>query len=226
LLRAATILGKIPNLRKTPFNTKVPTQTAGGTYNWVGEGKPKPVTALAFATTSLGFAKAAGIIAMTDELARLSSPAAEDLARNDMIEGISRFLDQQFIDPAVALVAGVHPASITNGAPTQAATGAPLADIMGLINHFVTNNIPVNGLSIILSPSNALALSFRTNVDGSPQFPGLSMDGGNYKGINFVTSTTGKSRSTPRARPRSKWIARPCRRPTRRPCTFRCGRTT
>lgn len=190
LLRAATILGKIPNLRKTPFNTKVPAQTAGGTYQWVGEGKPKPVTALAFSTVSLGFSKAAGIIALTDELVRLSNPAAEDLCRNDMIEGIARFLDSQFIDPAVALLAGVHPASITNGAPTAAATTNPLADIMGLINHFVTNNIDVDGLTFIMSPSNALSLSFRANLDGSAQFPGLGMNGGNYRGINFVTSNT------------------------------------
>ena len=36
LLRPATILGKIPGLRNVPFNTKVPAQTAGGTYGWVG----------------------------------------------------------------------------------------------------------------------------------------------------------------------------------------------
>ena len=74
LLRPATILGKIPGLRKVPFNTKVPTQTAGGTYGWVGEAKPKPVTKLAFSSTSLGIAKAAGIIVLTEELVRLSNP--------------------------------------------------------------------------------------------------------------------------------------------------------
>jgi HK97 family phage major capsid protein len=189
LLRAATILGKIPNFRNVPFNTQVPTQTAGGTYNWVGEAKPKPLTKLAFATTALTWAKAAGIIAITDELARLSSPSAEALVRNDMIAGIARFLDSQFIDPAVAAVAGVNPASVTNGAPTAAATGAPLADIIGLINHFATNNIDVNGLTFIMNPSNLLALAFRNNSDGSPQFPGLTVQGGQWKGLNFIGST-------------------------------------
>jgi HK97 family phage major capsid protein len=193
LLRAATILGKIPGLRQTPFNTRVPSQTAGGTYQWVGEGKPKPVTALAFSSTTLGFAKAAGIIALTDELVRLSNPSAEALCRNDMIEGIARFLDQQFIDPAVAAVANVHPASITNGAPTATATLNPLADILGLINHFAVNNIDVKGLTFIMSPSNALALSFRSNLDGSAQFPGIGLDGGTYRGITFVTSNTAGS---------------------------------
>ena len=190
LLRAATILGRITGLREVPFNTKVPTQTAGGTYGWVGEAKPKPVTKLAFSATTLGYSKAAGIIVLTEELVRLSNPAAEDLARRDMIAGIARFLDTQFIDPAVAAVANVNPASITNGAPTAAATTNPLADIMGLINHFAVNNIDVDGVHFILSPANALSLSFRSNLDGSPQFPGVGLDGGTYRGLRFVVSNT------------------------------------
>jgi HK97 family phage major capsid protein len=188
LLRPATILGKIPNLREVPLNTKVPSQTAGGTYGWVGEAKPKPVTKLAFSTESLGVAKAAGIIVLTEELVRLSNPKAEDICRKDMIAGIAQFLDQQFIDPAVAAVAGVNPASITNGAPTAAATGSPLADILGLINHFATNNISVDGLVFILNAANALALSFRTYSDGTPQFPGITVSGGSYKGMTFIAS--------------------------------------
>ena len=190
LLRPATILGKISGWRTVPFNTKVPAQSAGGTYGWVGEAKPKPVTKLALTAATLEWAKAAGIIVLTQELIKLSSPSAEELVRNDMIKGIAQFLDGQLIDPAVAAVASVNPASITNGAPTAAATTNPLADIMGLINHFVTNNIDVSGVHFIMSPSNALSLSFRTNLDGSPEFPGLSINGGNYKGLTFVTSNT------------------------------------
>ena len=188
LMRPATILGRIPGLRQVPFNTKVPTQTAGGTYNWVGEMKPKPVTKLAFTTSALGISKVAGIIVLTKELVMLSNPTAESLVRNDMIKGIAQFLDSQFVDPAVAAVAGVNPASITNGAPTAAATTNPLADIMGLISHFATNGIAVDGLTFILSAANALSLSFRNNLDGSPEFPGLTIKGGNYKGLTFVTS--------------------------------------
>jgi HK97 family phage major capsid protein/HK97 family phage prohead protease len=188
LLRPATILGKIPNLREVPLNTKVPAQTAGGTYGWVGEAKPKPVTKLAFATESLGVAKAAGIIVLTEELVRLSNPKAEEICRKDMIAGIAQFLDQQFIDPAVAAVAGVNPASITNGAPTAAATVSPFADILALINHFATNNISVEGLVFILNAANALALAFRSNADGSPQFPGITVSGGSYKGMTFIAS--------------------------------------
>jgi HK97 family phage major capsid protein/HK97 family phage prohead protease len=188
LLRPATVLGKIPGLREVPFNCKVPMQTAGGAYGWVGEAKPKPLTKLAFSSDTLGVTKVAGIIVLTEELVRLSNPSAEALVRADMIAGIAQFLDTQFLDPAVAAVAGTNPASITNGAPTAAATISPLADIMGLINHFATNNIPVAGLTFVLSSANALALSFRTNSDGSPEFPGIGITGGSYKGLTFITS--------------------------------------
>lgn len=190
LLRAATILGKIAGLRQVPFNVNVPAQTAGGSYGWVGELKPKPVTSLAFAMETLGWAKVAAIIVLSQELIRFSNPSAERLVRDDMVKGIAAFLDGQFTNPAVAAVAGVNPASITNGAPTAAATTNPMADILGLINHFATNNIPVDGLTFLMSPSNALALSFRQNLDGSPQFPGIGINGGNYKGLQFITSNT------------------------------------
>ena len=190
LLRPATILGKIPGLRNVPFNVKVPMQTAGGTYGWVGEAKPKPLTKLAFSSDTLGMTKVAGIIVLTEELVRSSNPSAEALCRQDMVAGIAQFLDQQFIDPAIAAVTGVNPASITNGAPTAAATTNPLADIMALISHFSSNNIPVDGLAFIMSAANALSLSFRSNLDGSPQFPGIGIGGGSYRGLSFITSNT------------------------------------
>lgn len=190
LLRAATIIGQIQGLRKVPFNVNVPAQTGGATINWVGELKPKPVSAMAFAMENLTFAKVAAIVVLSQELVRFSNPSAEALVRDSLVKDIAAFLDGQFINPAVAAVVGVNPASITNGAPTAAATTNPLADIMGLVNHFVTNNIPINNLAFIMSPSNALALSFRTNLDGSPEFPGVGVNGGSYKGMQFITSNT------------------------------------
>lgn len=190
LLRAATILGKIEGLRKVPFNVNVPQQTGGATIQWVGELKPKPVSAMAFAMQSLTWSKVASIVVLSQELVRFSNPSAEGLVRDSLVKDIALFLDQQFINPAVAAVAGVNPASITNGAPTAAATVNPFADILGLVNHFTTNNIPVSGLTFILSPANALALSFKTYSDGSPQFPGIGVDGGTWKGMKFIVSNT------------------------------------
>ena len=53
---------------------------------------------------------------------RLSQSVRRTAGARRHDRGIAAFLDEQFIDPAVAAVAGVNPASITNGAPTAAAT--------------------------------------------------------------------------------------------------------
>src|SRR6185436_17832230 len=64
LLRPRTLLGRIPGMRQVPFNVSVPSQTTGGTYGWVGQNKPKPVTKADFSTVSVPSAKAAGIIVL------------------------------------------------------------------------------------------------------------------------------------------------------------------
>ncbi|MFW8217133.1 phage major capsid protein, partial [Klebsiella pneumoniae] len=48
-LRPQTIVGRfgqgsIPALRRVPFNIRITAQTSGGSANWVGQGKAKPLT--------------------------------------------------------------------------------------------------------------------------------------------------------------------------------------
>lgn len=192
LLRPKTLLGRIPGLRKVPFNVSVPAQTSGGTYGWVGEGAAKPVSALAFATVSLPFAKAAGIIVLTKELVKLSTPSAQELVRDDMINGMQQFLDTQFIDPAVAISANVSPASVTNGVTGTAASGtteaAARADLRALIATFATNNIGLDGVVLVMSETVAFILGTIINAVGQPAFPGIGITGGSILGIPVVTS--------------------------------------
>ena len=188
LLRPATILGKIAGFSKVPFLTPVPTVTAGGTYGWVGEAKPKPVTRMQFGSSTLPIAKAAGIIVLTEELVRTSNPSAEAVVKREMVAGIASFLDIQFIDPLVAAVPNVSPASITNGVTPITATTNPLADIVALLQKFTAAGLPVGGVNLIMGSTNALALSFFRNGDGSSAFPGLSVTGGTLAGVNVIVS--------------------------------------
>lgn len=199
LLRPRTLLGRIPGLRQVPFNVSVPSQTAGGTYSWVGQGNAKPVTSAAFATVSLGFAKAAGIIVLTEELVKLSSPSAEATVREEMIAGMGQFLDSQFVDPAVAAVANVNPASITNGAATAAASGttaaAARADLAAAMQVFTAAELSLSESVLLMNESNAFALGFALNSLGQPSFPGFTGgDGGTILGVRVVvTNVVGTS---------------------------------
>lgn len=188
LLRPATILGKIAGLRQVPFNASVPLQTAGGSYRWVGQGAPKPVSKLGLGTVTLGVTKAAGIICLTEELVKLSNPSAEGIVRADMIAGIAQFLDQQFIDPAVAEVANVSPASITNGTTPIASTGDGLRDLHALISSFAAANIPLAGTAMIMSETNAFTLGLERTTTGESMFPNMSATGGSMDGVQVITS--------------------------------------
>jgi len=192
LLRPRTLLGQIPGLRQVPFNISVPSQTAGGTYGWVGQGLAKPVTKAAYATVTLPFAKAAGIIVLTEELVKLSTPSAEGLVREEMIAGMAQFLDGQFVDPAVAVAANVSPASITNGGSTAAASGVTSAaarlDLATSVAVFTAANIPLAGSVWLMSDSNAFGLALSVNALGNPLFPGMSITGGSIFGIPVVVS--------------------------------------
>jgi HK97 family phage major capsid protein/HK97 family phage prohead protease len=191
-LRPLTIIGRIPGLRKVPFKIKVPRQTAVASVNWVGEGKPKPVGKSAFDTVSLDHTKIAGIIVLTDELVRLSTPSAEALARDDLASGIIQLMDQDFIDPDKAAVANVSPASIINGVTPVTASGTAysnfVTDVKAVMQKFMDANISPDGVVVIMRQDTALALSLMVTSLGNPQFPGLTMNGGTLAGFTVVTS--------------------------------------
>jgi HK97 family phage major capsid protein len=193
LLRPRTLLGRIPGLKQVPFNVTVPSQTTGGTYGWVGQNKPKPVTKADYSTVTLTFNKVAGIIVLSEELVRLSTPSAEGLVREEMIAGMGAFLDQQFVDPAVAVSAGVNPASITNGAATIASSGvtgaAAKVDLASRVGVFVAANIPLSESVWLMNEANAFGIGLSINGLGQPLFPGFNgQDGGRLMGIPVVVS--------------------------------------
>lgn len=190
LLRASTLVGRIPNLYNVPFNVTVPTQTGGGTYSWVGETAPKPVTKFTLGSTSLGMAKIAAIIALSEELTRLSVPSAEEVVRREMTAGITAFMDQQFIDPTVAAVTGVSPASITNGITPITTTGDPVKDITAILVAFATAGVPVDRVVLIMSSTNAFHLGLMRTAFGAPVYPNLGPTGGTVNGIPVIASNT------------------------------------
>lgn len=196
-LRPRTILGRfgnngVPGLRNVPFNVPLVGQTEGGEGYWVGEGKAKPLTRFGFERNILDIYKVANIAVVTEELLRRSSPAAEALIRDSLASAIAARLDTDFINPAKAAVAGVSPASITNGLTPVASTGgdadAVRADIRALMATFIAaNNAPTTGVWIMGSTT-ALALSMMVNPLGQPEFGGISMTGGTFNGMPVIVS--------------------------------------
>jgi HK97 family phage prohead protease len=196
-LRPETITGKfgiagIPPLRRVPFRSGLVSMDAGSVGYWVGEAKAKPLTMIDSSRTHLLPLKTAAIIVLTMELVRDSSPSAEMAIRTDMTQAIVTRIDRTFIDPAVVAVAGVSPASITNGQPNIASSGsdadAVRLDLRSLFALFDAANNPASQAVLVMSKTNARSLGFAVNPLGQPDFPGMSVNGGSLLGVPVIAS--------------------------------------
>jgi len=190
-LRPMTIIGRIPGLRRVPFKVKIPRQTGAASVQWVGEGKVKPISSLAFDSITMDISKIAGIVVLTDELVRLSSPAAEGLVRDELAAAIVQYMDAQFVDPSKA-ASDVSPASITYGVtpiPASGTTGAALrADVGSLIASFLDSNMSIASAVWIMTQQTAMRIALMTNALGQPEFASIGMTGGTFLGLPVVTS--------------------------------------
>lgn len=200
-LRPRTILGRLPGLRRVPFNVRIPRQTSGITGAFVGEGAPIPVQKPQFDSITMTWAKASTIVVLTRELVMNSSPSAEALVRDDLANGISQFLDKRFIDPSYPGVANVSPASVSNGVTSRQAGGATVVaadqDAAYVINQMTSADLPMSGAIWVMSPSEAVRLSLIRNSFGVQVFPDIGMDGGTWYKIPVITSNNVVSSGSP-----------------------------
>jgi hypothetical protein len=111
---------------------------------------------------------------------------------------MGQFLDVQFNDPAVAAVANVNPASVTNGATSAAASGvtgaAAKADLSARVATFTAAGIPLEGSVWLMNDSNAFGLGLSMNALGQPLFPGVGVGGGSIFGIPIIVSNNVSTR--------------------------------
>lgn len=200
-LRPKTVIGRIAGLRRVPFNIRYGTQSAGVTGSWVGQGLPVPVAKPTFSSGSLGIAKASVIVAIDEELAKLSTPSAEMLVRDDMAKGVQEFLDRQFLDPDVAASANVSPASITNGVTAVTPTGTAAAnvrtDLATLLTNLSRTDMDISQLVLIMAPETAMQIGLMVTSLGVLQFPGLGLNGGTLLGIPVITSNVANISGSP-----------------------------
>ncbi|APZ53129.1 phage major capsid protein [Salipiger abyssi] len=196
-LRPMTILGKfgtgnIPGLRRIPFDVPILVQETGGTGYWVGEGKAKPLTSWTTSRTKLEPLKVATIAAVTEEMLRRSSVDADMWIRDELASAVSARIDTTFIDPAAAAVAGVAPASLTNGVTPILSSGndadAVRTDMRALAAGFRAVNNTTAGAVWIMPETTAEALSMMMNPLGQPEFSGITAEGGTFLGKPVITS--------------------------------------
>lgn len=191
--RAATVLDRIPGTRRGTFQTDYPRETSAASAGWVGQGAPRPITRATFDTLRLERFIASVLIVLNAELWGNLRPGSEAAVLAMLVAAIAQHLDQQFLDPEVAAVAGISPASITNAAtritPTGATAATAQADIPELFEAVTTSlSEPV----IVMTPRTCAQLA-------SWGFEGVKINGGTLCGVPIVCSASARPIGSPSA---------------------------
>jgi HK97 family phage major capsid protein/HK97 family phage prohead protease len=193
-LKAKTVFDRLP-LRVIPANVVIKGRDGAATGYWVGESAAIPVTAMTFMDVSLTPLKAAALAVVSNELLRDSTPAAEALVRDALVEASAQRVDLTFLS-ATAKSVGVYPSGMLyEDANTAVVT--PIAsngndavglraDVRALYAPFITAR-NASGLYFVMNPALAKSIQLLVNALGIAEFPTINQDGGTLLGDPVVT---------------------------------------
>ena len=186
-LYAMTVFDKL-GLREVPAKVRIKGQDGAFTANWVGESKAIPMSKGDYSQVDLDPLKVAALTVISMELLEDSSPSAEMLIRDGLAEASSQKIDTTFLSAAAAS-AGVSPAGILNGVSALVPSGTDLAavraDMQALIYPFVQGKMGT-GITLVMNPATALALSFMYGTLDQRAFPEINQTGGSINGMRVV----------------------------------------
>lgn len=187
-LKSKTVYDQLP-LREVPHNVVISGQDGIGTGYWVGEAKAIPASAQDFSEVSLTPLKVAAISVISNELIRDSSPSAEMLVRDGLVEAAAQRIDQTFLSAAAASAA-VSPAGLLNGLTSLGSNGitadALRQDVKELYAPFLAASNAM-GLQFVMTPTLAKAIQLLYNALGQPEFNNIGTMGGTLLGDPVVT---------------------------------------
>ena len=173
-LYGQTLFDRLP-LRTIPANVTVKGQDGASTGYWVGEGKAVPVTTSDFSTVNLRPMKVAALAVLSNELIRDSSPSAEMLVRDSLVEASSQKVDTTFFSTSNT-VSNVSPAGMLYGLTAGTSSGTTAAnlrtDIQSLYAAFLSAK-NASGLVFCMTPTLAKQISLMMTDLGVPEFAGM-----------------------------------------------------
>jgi hypothetical protein len=163
-----------PRMRQVPFLTSVPREIGGGSAAyWIDEALSIPATKTSYDRITVGLYKVAVLTVVTKELVRLADPVTERAIRDAVLAGVSRFIDAQFLSPAIDANA-TRPASITNGATAITSTGATAAAILADLSAMLAAITSAGrGLVWVMKPTTAAHIAGTLGASAGSDFPRL-----------------------------------------------------
>ena len=174
----------LPFMRTAPFEQRIAIEESAASAQWVGEGELKPITAREYDAEALQPYKANIVTVVSRELWRFSRPSIEEANRRSLARSVAQFLDEQFLDPTVAAIAGLNPASVTNGSTPVVSTGPAAAQIQTDLNGMLAT------LASFGEPRFIMGRGTAAHIAGSSGaiFPKINVNGGELCGIPVSTA--------------------------------------
>lgn len=182
-LNKKTLFFQLP-LREVPANVTIKGQDGAATGYWVGQSKPIPVSAQDYSAVTLTPLKVAALAVVSNELLRDSSPSAEMLVRDALVEASAQRIDATFFS-ATAASNGVSPAGILNGVTAIGTTGPDGDNVRGDIRNLYAPFLAAYnaaGLVLAMNPGLAKSLQLMVNALGQAEFPNINAMGGTLLG--------------------------------------------
>jgi len=196
VVRPLTILGRLP-VRVTSFSAALTYMNGGTSSAWVGEGQAVPVSRASFSRLATPLDRLQNVAFSVEdlELVKTADPAAEMVIAQDFVTACVAGIDTSFIDPQSAAIAGIRPASVTNGAPAFASSGSTAAlfdaDFGRMIESLLARGSTLQAAYWVMHPITVLFLARLLNVNGDRAYPLLSVrTGGELLGLPVIVSAS------------------------------------
>jgi hypothetical protein len=140
LANQLSVVGRIGNFRKVPFNTRVSAVTAGATGSFTAPATPKPVRKLSLSELiTLTPKKATATLIISAELFRVEDQSASVLIRNDLVRAVADAIDTVFLSADAATTAA--PAGILSGVTAISASSDASVYVKVLIESGYSGNL-------------------------------------------------------------------------------------
>lgn len=190
--RAASLLGRLPLLRRVPARTRMASYGDGSSAGWRGEGGAIVVSAAELESAVLDSLPVDSLAVLTNELLKSASLAAEQSLSDDLVAAVTEAVDRAFLDPSNA-GSDAKPESITHAGTILNSSGATLAgldaDLRTAVEALVASGSDLVGAAWVLDPILTVRMSLARGTGGAPAFPQLGARGGVLAGLPaFVTA--------------------------------------
>jgi HK97 family phage major capsid protein len=180
-LRSRSLLARllVDGATRVPLRTRVAAVTANASTWITGEGNPIPVGMMSLAGPALEGRRAAGLLVVTSELLRSTSPAGRALLDNALRGAVADAIDASFVG---IITDGLTPISATGTTAADA-----LADLRALLD--LVNVAAAGSLYWLLSPDTANRAATLATSGGDLVFAGLSPLGGELLNLPAMVSS-------------------------------------